>query len=74
MIDISERRILQEFPNFRTKLRFAALQPLFQLRITASVLEYHELSVIARFMLRLVHRRGNRCMVSGTRGGLCRST
>lgn len=54
MIDISERRLLQEFPNFRVELRFSTLQPLFQLRITASVLEYHQLSVIARFMLRLI--------------------
>ncbi len=54
MIDVSEQRLLQEFPDFKPKVRFAAMQPLFLLRITASVLEYHALSVIARFMLRLV--------------------
>lgn len=46
--------IRQEFPDFDIESSFQAALTLYHMQLKARVLEFHELSVIARFMLRTI--------------------
>ena len=54
MNGLSSQTVIREFPDYEIETRYEALLALYHLRVVAKVLQHHELSVMARFVLRAI--------------------